>query len=152
MCSHYDLSQDDRHSIAKEEGVHPTSYPIRTIGLDEVRLAFQSGTEELIRKTQEAVGSKRYVVKKAYFAERHIDLLCHLYAVHPNVILDAIASVESVPSSWYEECAREIVSVSIGAIFGRWDVRRFSFDADGQWSDNLGSLPRCAPARLATEV
>ena len=152
ICSHYALSQQEEAWIAKEEGVHPTRYEKRTIDGDRVRQLFAAGTEEIIRLTQAAIGSKRFVVKKAFFISREIDLLCHCFQVHPNEVIDALEGLQVLPLSWTVDCAKEFVSIAVGVTLGRWDIRQTSARSDSASQHHpLSHLPRVAPFRLAVD-
>jgi hypothetical protein len=139
-------------AIADEEGKHPCDY--RTTGGEtadaaEIRRLYLSATDSLISEVQSRHGSKRYVVKKAYAVDRHVDLICHLLSVHPQQVIDAIRGIEPPNLIEFSEWCNELLSYTVGVVVGRWDIRHCMSVADADEAcAPFAHLPVSSPGML----
>jgi hypothetical protein len=144
----YGISSDEKSLIAEEEGQHPCDYEVRSVSSEGILEMFLKPTEELTAQVQASCGSKRFVVKKAYALNRHIDIICHSLNVHPTSVIDALATlaVTQIPDT--VEWTGELVAYCVGAILGRWDVRVATASHASEHVDPYLPLPVCPRGML----
>jgi hypothetical protein len=120
-CELYGLNAQQATAFLSEEVCrYPTEYSEATVG--EARLAKlnQTSLTQLVEEVCETHGYRRSFTKKAYWANRRLELAAHLLEVAPASLkgLD-IADV----SRHLERPVQDVVSWLVGVSFGVWDVR-----------------------------
>ena len=119
-CRLYGLDPDiAKRFLAEEVCPFPLEYP-RNQQCDTSSVADLS-ISELIKTLCETHGYRRAYTKKAYWANRRIELTAHLMKTHPIDMGDL--SLGDVTRHLNNPVA-DVVSYCVGVIFGRWDVRR----------------------------
>jgi hypothetical protein len=93
-------------------------------------------------------GPRRQLTKKSYVSNRRLELLCHIANRHPSAILRAMGKADS----WhklYPGVANDELSLCVGCVFGRWDVRILSGERQAEKCDDpFEALPARSPAML----
>lgn len=118
-CRLYGLDPDVARQFLTEE-VCP--FPLEYAHTDTSNAsAFANlGMSDLVETLCETHGYRRAYTKKAYWANRRVELTAHLVKTHPSDLAD-------IPLSDVTRHLRtpvaDIVSYCVGVILGRWDVR-----------------------------
>jgi len=129
-CRFYGLDPDvAKRFLAEEVCPFPLEYP-RKQPFDTLPVA-GLGISELVETLCETHGYRRAYTKKAYWANRRIELTAHLVQTNP---LDLSGLSLGDVTRHLQNPIGDIVSYCVGAVFGRWDVRRAT--AAGQSSVN----------------
>jgi hypothetical protein len=119
-CRLYGLDPDVAKRFLAEE-VCPLPFEYARNGECDTSKVAGMGISELVKTLCETHGYRRAYTKKAYWANRRIELTAHLLAAHP-------VDLSKVPlgdvTRHLEHPAADVVSYCVGVIFGRWDVRR----------------------------
>src|SRR5262249_11472445 len=111
-------------AIYEQEGCHPCEFDRNEVEIDsETRRLYEGTVEALVDYATQQVGGLRYIVKKAYYADRRIELLAHLLRTHPTQIIKTAIREAWLPLGAINEFTQSIVSYSVGVSLGRWDVR-----------------------------
>ena len=147
--SAYGINETDGRAIAEEEGLHPCDYPSGGASPNEIVDLYLLQTDELTALVQKERGSKRYVVKKAYAIDRHVDLICHLLGIGPQQVIDSLATIMPDRLPELRDWCSELVSYAVGCTFGRWDIRHaLRIEKHSHIFDPFESLPKCPPGAL----
>ena len=118
VISSYRLSDTELLEIDRAEGRSLTTYPRRDVANDEVVSLFRASVEELTSRAKRACGAKRYVVKKAYFVHRTIDLGCHILGVHPISLIEGARNAGAKDCGAEGEVAVAVLSWMVGVAIG----------------------------------
>lgn len=105
--------------LAEEVCPMPLEYSLRQDS--DVSAVAKLSVSELVETLCETHGYRRAYTKKAYWANRRIELTAHLLQVHPSNL--GSLSLGDV-TRHLQKPVNDVVSYCIGAVFGRWDVRR----------------------------
>lgn len=141
VISAYALTDAELEQIDQSEGPSLGSYPEASVDLSIVGKWFNLSVIELTKLAKQACGSKRYVVKKAYFVDRVIDLMCHVLKVHPYSIIRSARAAGPVACGFEKTFSRALVGWLVGVGFGRFAPNRPSVS---QHLTALQSLPASA--------
>ena len=114
----YGLTEEDLDAIDDAEGSPLASYPKRYLDPDDVSELFRASVEELTARARAACGAKRYIVKKAYFVQRAVDLGCHIFSVHPESIIEAARSAGAAKCGADRAFAARLLSWMVGVAVG----------------------------------
>ena len=117
----YNLSQAEIREIELTEGASLSAYPKRELDKYEVGTLFRNSVEELTLRAREACGAKRYIVKKAYFVHRAVDLGCHILRTHPKSIIEAARAAGAKECGAEAEFAATLLSWMLGVAIGKRD-------------------------------
>ncbi len=129
--------------IDAEVGSHPGALP-RTTGLmvSQAEAWYQKDEKALIDAVRRKLGANRSISKKAFIADRRLELISAMEGCHPSKVVDALTNSEVL---WKEEgagFAKDVMSYLFGVAMGRWDVRRSSLSlADMGISAGSPALP-----------
>ncbi|MDZ4852644.1 MAG: BREX-1 system adenine-specific DNA-methyltransferase PglX [Pirellulaceae bacterium] len=145
----YRLTPIQRTAIATEEGMHPTEYEKRKVDLTRVQYLFKLPLDKLVESAQSEIGSKRFIVKKAYSIERKVDLICHMSKSHPEPILEALSAIPLIDLPEYSQWTSEVLSYAFGVSIGRWRIE--NQDHQLPLGDPTASLPSI-PMGIISEV
>jgi hypothetical protein len=129
---------------------HPLSYPTKdTDELVDVNRLYQQGIDSIVDELCEKRGPTRHYTKKAYFADRRLELISHLLGTHPFSIVKARRERQVLPNGLVESVTADFVSYCFGVSFGRFDVRnatpKVSLTSD---KDVFEGLQSCSPGML----
>ena len=127
--------------------VHPSAYNNQpSISELEPLVVAQEG--ELIDTAKEQLGASRHIFMKSYFADRRLELICHILQANPESVVEIICKSGLSPKEYLSECAISLVQYAVGCVFGRWDVRIVDSHLDATSIDPFSALPVCAPGML----
>jgi hypothetical protein len=145
----FGTNTSELEAVYAQEGHHPCSYDTGRTLSAESRTLYEGSEEALIAAANEKTGGGRFAVKKAYFVDRRIELLCHVYRVHPEVIVRKAIAEQWIPSSEVREWSQRILSYFVGVAFGRWDISRSTAESSGEnYGDIFAPLPLWRPGAL----
>ena len=117
-CRLYGIEPDVAKSfLAEEVCSFPFEYP-RNPQCDSSSVASLS-ISELVKTVCEAQGYRRAYTKKAYWANRRIELTAHLLKTHP---MDLRGLPLGDVTRHLADPVADVLSYAVGVIFGRWDV------------------------------
>jgi hypothetical protein len=148
VLSAYELEPEDERLISIEEGPHPAHYPKRVLSDDELAPLCQPNIEAVVDFAQQKAGSKRFIVKKAFFIERTVDIACHVLRADPGSVIDGLERSRELKSRFLVESTREMLSYCVGVCVGRWDLRNVGLNVEGDLPDSFANLPVCSPGEL----
>jgi hypothetical protein len=143
----YDETLPALRQIAGTEclGLERNGEVVLNDGLKEAACLSDDALIALVAATR---GVSSSVLKKSYFGDRRIELLATLLGRHPLVILENLAGAQ-----WYSDAAsqitREVLSVAVGSVFGRIDIRIVLDDTLATLNDDIfHELPWLFPGQL----
>lgn len=96
-------------------------------------------SEDLIAELVVAGKGHSTIYKKAYWGDRNLELISHLWEVHPLSLLDAIKTSKASPK-WVSNTAWRVLSASVGLVFGRIQSDNFFQPTHDVLPDDLFSL------------
>jgi hypothetical protein len=104
---------------------------------------------KLVEELCEKRGYRRAFTKKAYWANRRLELSSHLLEVHPKELssLDIVDVTRHLATPVFD-----VVSYVLGVVFGRWDVRIACGEVTVPNSrDPFAAVPACPPGMLVDD-
>jgi hypothetical protein len=129
-------------------GPLPTDYPKSEIDEDA---PLTIDEDKLVHLAVTKYGPRRQLTKKSYFANRRLELLCHIFQAHPRSILEAFGKADSW-AQVYPNVASDECSLYLGCAFGRWNVRKLLEPAEDSIHENCFSAsPEFSPAMMNQE-
>ena len=146
--SSYRLSDTELLEIDRAEGRSLTSYPEKEVTAEEVVSLFQASVEELTSRAKKSCGAKRYIVKKAYFVNRVIDLGCHILGVHPASIIEAARATGARECGEEKRLATALLSWILGVAVGNRDPNA----SVSEGPSCLDALPRSGYEETGTGI
>jgi hypothetical protein len=127
-------------------GPLPTAYAKSCKQIDAQLLT--ASEEALVRQAIARHGPRRQLTKKAYAANRRLELLSHIVEVHPSVILNEMERAKAW-TALKPDRADEELSLYVGCALGRWDIRFATGEANTPSLPNpFTELPPIAPGIL----
>jgi hypothetical protein len=145
----YRLSDSELESIAEEEGQSLAQYTEADVPVDELIMLFSESVEGLVSRAKNYLGAKRYVVKKAYFINRVVDISCHIFKASPGSIIKSASTINPALIGYDNEIVREFLSWVLGCIIGRWDIRYATREKIlPELPNPFEPLPICPPGML----
>jgi hypothetical protein len=148
----YRLDRKALDEIQKEFGTLPYRLPRTPLSEEEERElleGYSRSIEEVIDEEVEEGGGSRVITKKAYFANRQLELMCEKLQRHPEVVVAFRRRERILPAAvlWHQAAA--LSSYAIGSAFGRWDIRYATFERHpADIPDPFDPLPVCPPGML----
>ncbi len=121
----YELDPGSIEEIDLEFGVHPTCLPRNHEALCQngaFRERYLSKIDDIIDDAVEEQGGSRALTKKSFFIDRKIELLSTAFALHPASVVAARQQLRLMTTDDVSEAAKQLLSYSVGCLFGRWDV------------------------------
>ena len=156
----YDLEKSvcERIGLVPEElnldslyGLHPARFDRAHMpSISDVETALNLSEEQLIERLTAAFGGGRSTVKKAYFADRRLELASRLLATHPDNVCRLASDLEKAPVFFEFDMAKKLVSYLLGIAFGRWSAS--NHDKGSSVSDMsalFSELPVQSPAQYS---
>ena len=119
----FQLATEDHKLIDGIIGPHPLRYETRSIPPDKVATLWNASISDLTAKAISESGARRQVTKKAYIADRKLELIAHLLETSPKVIAEAVIESKSVEREVVVAHAQDMLSYCVGVTLRRWDVR-----------------------------
>jgi hypothetical protein len=145
----FDLDADALMQVDREIGVHPCSFREQEglAGEDGLRSALEANTEDIIDEEVEETGGSRAVTKKCYYADRHLELLCHVFKAHPKSVVSTKRSLGVLSRNSVLRVSKDVISYLVGVAVGRWNPQA-GLDAVLKDSDAgpFDPPPTCPPA------
>jgi hypothetical protein len=144
------LSQDatgvsdeaDKRAIESVAGVSVFSYARRQVSsLDSLQELMDLPADQLISKLTSTGNTHSTIYKKGYWGDRSIELVCHLWRIHPTSLLEALIEAPASPK-WVETTAWRILSSAIAFAFGRIESAGFFVDTRDIVPPDLFTAPR----------
>jgi hypothetical protein len=142
------LTEADLNAIHEQEGLHPCNYPRRQPSAN-AGVFFSRSEEELVAEAAARFEGRRFALKKAYFSDRRLELICHIENSHPRSLIEAARSSDWLPEGTEAQLANQLVSYAVGLAFGRWDVRMaLDHSLVSKLADPFDSPPAYPPGML----
>lgn len=134
----YELSHAELQEIDRAEGRALKSYPVKELQPEDVSPLFRASVEELTARAKNVCGAKRYIVKKAYFVHRAVDLGCHILGAHPHSIIKAARTAGAKECGAEAVFATALLSWMLGVAIGCRNPRATAPDGPS----NIEALPQ----------
>ena len=102
--------------IDEEFGLHPellSKNPLDTEEAKELCASYAKSIEDVIDEEVESGGGSRSVTKKAYFANRQLELLCGKLMRHPDVVIGYRQQSGMIPEALLHEHSAAVVSYAV---------------------------------------
>ena len=149
----FNLGQDERKALDELTGKHPWGYSHASIN-SELLTELWEGSESAIQ--ERAVleqGPRRQLTKKAYFADRKFELICHYLRCHPLKLVNTLTENSLTLSQAVKgDFTQSALSWLFGSALGRWDIRYATGEqAAPELPDPFAPLPVCPPGQLQNE-
>ncbi len=136
-------------------GAHPQNLPQTEpadIQRNRIIAAYEQNTDDLIDEYVRHEGASRNVTKKAYVADRQIELIATFCGVHPRIVVQERQKCNVGLKIKARSFASRVISYAVGIAYGVWDVRQASAARVYlQPLDALAVIPPCQPGRLLNE-
>lgn len=145
----YGLKEPDVVYLENQQGPNLVRLPmLNDDATQRVQELWAEDEQALVELCGQTFGFSRFVVKKNYISSRKLETLCLLLNCNPQSLADCVQHV--VPSQRETQAvALDVVSVSIGVVFGRWNVQKaFSYCTRDVLPDPFAPLPACPLASL----
>jgi hypothetical protein len=108
--------------------------------------------DHLVDVVAKSHGMKTATLKQAFVGDRTIELLSFHFRRHPLQIVDKLDNYNIVPQENMLQTAQNVVSIAVGAAFGRWDIRYLTGEKSVPALPNpFAPLPICPPGQLQNE-
>ncbi len=122
----YGMDSQAMKEIDDEFGTHPhllSKTCLTESERNEFASAFGMTIDDVIDEQVEAGTGSRSVTKKAYFADRRLELLCGQIKRHPETLISERREMKLIQPEVLHGHAASLVSYAVGCASGRWDVR-----------------------------
>ncbi|HQP88799.1 MAG TPA: BREX-1 system adenine-specific DNA-methyltransferase PglX, partial [Thermoanaerobaculia bacterium] len=116
----FQLDAEDIEAINDGEGRPLHEFADRTLSSADVAGLFSLGVEELTARAKATCGARRYLVKKAYFVERRVDLACHILEAGPESVIRAAKLAGPKACGEAVSFAETLLCVLFGVAVGRF--------------------------------
>ena len=103
-------------------GPLPTSYPEKEIDKKYLFGLLDMNPTVLTKHAVDKVGAGRHIVKQSWYADRQIELICHICKAHPKSIVSTILDSGYVPQNMTSAFLQDIMSKLFGMVVGRYDL------------------------------
>ncbi len=130
-------------------GLHPAALSASLPDAQEVMEAQDLSEEALIERLVSADGAGRSTVKKSYFADRRIELVCRIFRISPKLFAAILNEKKIAPKVFTHEYTQSLISFALGCGLGRWDIRYATGEKTApELPDPFAPLPVCPPGQL----
>lgn len=92
---------------------------MRVVSKDEIEGIFSLSESDLVSRAAQHLDSKRYVVKKAYFINRYVDLACHLLNAHPTSVLSSASEMDPIKAAYGKVALDDLMLWLVNEAFGQ---------------------------------
>lgn len=134
----YGFAAEELEVIAAAEGTSIFDLPESVLDPATVSSFFRATVEELTRTASQVCGSKRYIVKKAYYVDRCIDLVAHALRAHPRSVIEAARLAGVGACAGKSHFAEQLLSWVFGLAVGRFCPKSDNPRGPAEWT----ALPR----------
>ena len=123
----FQFGDAENEEINSEVGLHPGEHP-RRMSFDNAELdrLYKIDEKDLIEIVATELGASRSISKKAFIANRRLELICAYLDTHPSSIVSSMIASASFRSDELVDFVERSLSYLFGASLGRWDVRTVS--------------------------
>jgi hypothetical protein len=130
-------------------GPHPQGYSSHEMTGDEIGDLWVKTDAELSALAVERLGARRQLTKKAFFANRRLELIAHVAERNPSIIAETVVARRVTNPEDFITWVKDVISYCVGCTVGRWDIRL----ATGEHQtpplpDPFDPLPVCPPGML----
>ena len=123
--SSFDFGEQDERAIDEEVGIHPGSLDqLSKLDVDQLKLLVDANEPKLIRLAAEKYGASRSISKKAFIANRKLELISLILNCHPETVIEHQIRHSLYSKSDLADFVRDLLSYFVGVAWGRWDIRR----------------------------
>ena len=138
--------------VDESVGAHPWSYPAvaATQISGQVEELYQLPIDELVDRAVALVGGRRYLSTMSHFADRRLELICHMLRAHPEDVVRARRLAAVDPPGIKYQAADDVLSFLLGCALGRWAPQARGAAGEDHSIDLLQPLTRVSPA-MSTE-
>lgn len=143
----YGLDGDAHQILVDQVAHHPCEYNHIDVDEEVFAEAYLLSTDQLVDAVT-STSTSRHFTKKSYYADRHIELLCHRFQVHPRSIVALRRKLRLLRPSDLQGYVLSALSYCVGVAVGRWDVRLIDGAPHEAIADPFAELPRVSPAAL----
>ena len=138
-----------REFVIAGAGRHPNERPHRQVDATEVSRLLHLPTEELIEICRKARGASRQITKKAWYADRHIELVSAILDCHPSDIIQVVLDKEDILFDLNEEL-ENVLEYAFTVAFGeRNESAVDSPDAEDVFSERWA---RCGRSLIGMQI
>ncbi|MGH8612255.1 MAG: hypothetical protein ACREYF_09495 [Gammaproteobacteria bacterium] len=117
------FAPDELRAIWEQEGRHPCSYDEGDRNVGDVTDLYARPDSALVDAAVDAIGGRRFATKKAYFVDRRIELISHVFRIHPRSVVRALLRDKNfVSENFVIRTAGRLFSHFLGVAIGRWSV------------------------------
>jgi hypothetical protein len=118
----------DKEAIEAVAGNNVFSYPRRHVeDVDRLQELLDLPADKLIAELTSTGNTHSTIYKKGYWGDRSIELVSHLWRIHPASLLDALKNAPASPK-WVENTAWRILSAAMAFAVGRIRPEGFFVD------------------------
>ena len=145
----YHLTESEFVELDSIVAPHPSTYNSKSPSdLSDVRRLYDASMEAIVDELCEVRGPSRHFTKKAYFADRRLELISHLLQTTPQSVVVARRTNGVLPSGFVEALAGDLLSYCFGASVGRFDIRKVLTSASLDEGDPFSEFESCSPGML----
>ena len=131
---------EEESAIDDEVGLHPGALErLPAIDARILEPMIAANEFELIEIAAAMHGASRSISKKAFVANRKLELISAIFRCHPDVVVDCQIAHSLYATEDLSEFVRDVLSYAVGVAWGRWDLRRAESPPD-----SLGIGPESA--------
>ncbi len=142
------LEDEDWEATCGLVGPHAAQYCARPEKIDlACRLAVLSD-DELVENCKRLLGARRQITKKAYIADRRLELICHALQSHPRGFALEPRFVAAFAERKESAEARTWLSVLVGVVVGRFRIDSCVGERTQDEGDVFAELPVIGPAQV----
>lgn len=147
----FGLSPEEWEQICQITGEHPLEYEEAELSTADVSRLLELSDSGIVAECVERRGASRQVTKKAYIADRRLELAAHA----SQISLRSWAASDQVRSILSKQSCREVakaaVSFAVGSAFGRWQSEAAITQMDASLEALFAPLPVRAPAEASDQ-
>lgn len=118
------LDESTENYVNSEYGLNPASYR-NDAPEDKAKFErlYRTAMDDLIDEAVALQGGSRTITTKSYLVDRHLEVLAHVFRLHPRALAETRARLGLLPSDEPSRSVEDLVSWLVGCAFGRFDVR-----------------------------
>ncbi|MDD3695031.1 MAG: hypothetical protein PHG44_03585 [Lentisphaeria bacterium] len=145
----FGMSQSDWQQVCELAGQHPVDYPEGNLPLEDVLRLLGLTDSDLVAECVSRCGASRQITKKAYIADRRLELIAHATRRSIRTIANSDDVAQAVAEEERPRIAVASVSYGVGLAFCRWKIRTTgACDHDRSIEDLFEPLPVSAPCQI----
>ena len=145
----YELDRKDLMMMDQEIGEVIVAESECSITDASLAVAFSMDEQEVISRLKDSGATSRGVTAKYFLADRKLELLSLLYRIPLSKLIEGRRRLGILSSEDVEVPTSDLVCLSFGFAFGRWDIRYATGEkAAPELPDPFAPLPVCPPGML----